>query len=156
MRRKDREVTDRIKIREVLQDCHCCRIGFVDQGQSYIVPMNFGYRWDKELPVLYFHSAKEGRKIDLIGENPRVGFEMDTSYEFHRGELACQCSAAFRSVIGSGAITVVEDPQEKLEGFLTIMEHYSGSRAWRFDEKMLSSACVLKLRVTELSCKEHQ
>ena len=155
MRRCDREMTDWEEMLAFLRSRKICRLALWDEEGPYILPLCFGFARQGETLVLYFHSAKEGRKINLIGENPRVGFEMDTGYEFHRGELACQCSAAFRSVIGSGAITVVEDPQEKMEGFLAIMEHCSGSRAWRFDEKMLGSACVLKLRVTELSCKEH-
>ena len=43
MRRKDREVTDRGMIHEIIDRCMCCRIGFNDEGQVYIVPLSFGY-----------------------------------------------------------------------------------------------------------------
>ena len=39
MRRKDREVTDSQKIREIILSCRCCRLGFYDNGQVYIVPL---------------------------------------------------------------------------------------------------------------------
>ena len=66
MRRKDREVTDAGKIREAIEASHCCRLGFYDEGEVYIVPMNFGYTEEEEKRIFYFHSAKEGRKVDLI------------------------------------------------------------------------------------------
>ena len=43
MRRKDREVTDSQKIREIILSCRCCRLGFYDNGEVYIVPLDFGY-----------------------------------------------------------------------------------------------------------------
>ena len=43
MRRKDREVTDEARIDEIISRCNCCRIGFNDSGEVYIVPLNFGY-----------------------------------------------------------------------------------------------------------------
>ena len=64
MRRKNREVTDRARIEEIIRSCHVCRLGFVDDGRAYIVPMNFGYVEEDGKYVFYFHSAKEGRKID--------------------------------------------------------------------------------------------
>ena len=41
MRRQDREVTDPGKIDRVIAACHCCRLGFCDQGKAYIVPLVF-------------------------------------------------------------------------------------------------------------------
>ena len=43
MRRTDREITDAEKITQIIQTCHCCRLGFCDNGAVYIVPLNFGY-----------------------------------------------------------------------------------------------------------------
>ena len=39
MRRKDREITDEAKIDEIISRCNCCRIGFNDSGEVYIVPL---------------------------------------------------------------------------------------------------------------------
>lgn len=43
MRRKDRKITDDIKVRKIIEQCQCCRIGFYDDGEIYIVPLDFGY-----------------------------------------------------------------------------------------------------------------
>mgnify|MGYP001447539251 CR=1 FL=1 len=39
MRRKDREVTDYGKISKVIAASHCCRLGFYEEGEVYIVPI---------------------------------------------------------------------------------------------------------------------
>lgn len=42
MRRKDREITEPAKIREIIEASHCCRLGFFDGKEVYIVPLSFG------------------------------------------------------------------------------------------------------------------
>ena len=42
MRRKDREITDGEKIREIIEGCDCLRLGLCDDEGMYIVPLNFG------------------------------------------------------------------------------------------------------------------
>ena len=66
MRRKDREITDFHKMIEILNACDCCRIGLVDENEAYIVPMNFGYEVVDNSLTLYFHCAKEGKKLDAL------------------------------------------------------------------------------------------
>lgn len=155
MRRKDREVTDNNKITEIINNCQCCRIGFNDNGSIYIVPLNFGYVYNHDCYTFYFHSAKEGRKIDLIQNSPNVGFEMDTGYKLHTAELACNYSAGFQSIIGNGTVEIVNDTDEKIRGLSLLMEHNTGKKDWHFDERMTNAVTVFKLTVTELSCKEH-
>ncbi|MGN0159082.1 MAG: pyridoxamine 5'-phosphate oxidase family protein [Brotaphodocola sp.] len=156
MRRKDREITDQAKIQDIMDRCSCCRIGFYDNGQVYIVPLNFGYTKQEDHYVFYFHGAHEGRKIDLIARSPQVGFEMDTNYKRKEAELACEYSAQFQSVIGNGTVQIVEDSEEKREGLRLLMEHNTGKHDWQFDEHMLRAVTVFKLQVTSLSCKEHR
>ena len=155
MRRKDREVTDAGKIREAIEDSHCCRLGFYDEGEVYIVPMNFGYTEEEEKRIFYFHSAKEGRKVDLISRTHSAGFELDTNYQLHEGEKACQYSAGFLSVIGTGNLDFVEDRESKKSALQTIMLHNTGKGNWEFSEDMLDAVLIFKMEVTQISCKEH-
>ena len=111
MRRSDREVTDPKQIRDIIDHCTCCRLGFWDGQEVYILPLNFGYEEADGKRVFYFHSAKEGRKIDLIAKAPRVGFELDTNYKLNEAETACGHSARFQSVIGTGVLRLLSDRQ---------------------------------------------
>ena len=159
MRRKDREVTDPMRIADIISRCTCCRIGFCDDGEVYIVPLNFGYEIKDNDYTFYFHGAKEGRKIDLIHKNPEVGFEMDTDpavYTIGKSETACDYTTRFQSVIGSGIVSIVSEIEEKKLGLSLLMEHNTGKREWAFHEKMVEAVTVFKLKVTKLSCKEHR
>lgn len=159
MRRKDREVTDPAKIQDIIQRCDCCRIGFNDNGEVYIVPLNFGYVCQDGQYTLYFHGASAGRKYELAQGNPSVGFEMDTNYLLHTGgqspEVASNYTARFQSVIGNGRFSLVTDEAEKLEGLQLLMLHATGKKDWEIEPMMLKAVAVFKLEVTQLSCKEH-
>lgn len=155
MRRKDREVTDPVRIEDIISRCTCCRIGFCDDGEVYIVPLNFGYEIKDNIYTFYFHGAKEGRKMELIQKNPRVGFEMDTNYALTEGDIACGYSARFQSVVGNGVMSVVSDPEEKRRGLTLLMDHNAGKQEWTFAETALRAVAVLKLTVTGMSCKDH-
>ncbi len=156
MRRKDREVTDSVRIQNIIDRCSVCRVGFNDNGQVYIVPLNFGYTKTADHYTLYFHGAKEGRKIDLIRQNPEVGFEMDTGYQLTDADRACSFSVRYQSIIGNGRISLIEDPKEKAAGLNRVMYQSTGKDDWEFDERMLSATAIFKIEVTNLSCKEHE
>lgn len=157
MRRKDREVTDTEKINNIINNCSCCRIGFNDNGEVYIVPLNFGYSITDNTYTLYFHGAKEGRKIDLICSSPKVGFEMDAGHEVYalNADVACNYTSRFQSIIGNGVMSIVTAPEEKKLGLSLIMEHNTGKRDWSFNDNAVNAVAVFKLTVTSLSCKEH-
>lgn len=155
MRRKDREVTDYEKMLGIVNACDCCRIGLVDGDGAYIVPLNFGYENREGELTLYFHSAAEGKKIELVKQQGSVSFEMDTKHELVKGKAACAYSYLFQSVMGKGKVELLQDHEEKVYGLKKVMAHYSDKEDWSFPEKMVNNMAVMKLSVTEWSCKEH-
>ncbi len=156
MRRQDREIKDPELIRKAIDDCNICRIGFNDKGGVYIIPMNFGYSTENDKYIFYFHGAKEGRKFSLAAESPMVGFEMDTDYRLNEAELACGYSARFRSIIGTGRISIVEDEAERIRGLQSIMHKATGRSDWDFPPAALTKTAVFRLEVSEMSCKGHK
>lgn len=155
MRRKDREITDPLKIRKIIEKCDCCRLGFSDGNRVYIVPLNFGYIESEGKRTFFFHGAEEGRKIDLIIRNGYAGFELDTNHGLNEKEAACEFSFRFQSVIGEGKVVIVKGTEEKRAGLQTIMNHYSDRQNWEFSDKMLAGVTVFKLEVEGMTCKEH-
>lgn len=156
MRRKDREVKEPEKINEIIMSCDCCRLGFADQGSVYIVPMNFGFQEVSGKRFLYFHGAGSGRKMELLKENPSVGFEMDTNHKVNPGDTACGYSFRYQSMIGTGRAELIEDIEEKKEALSLLMEHYSGQRQWTFSDQQVNGTAVFRVEIIELCCKEHQ
>ena len=109
MRRKEREVIDDVQIDGIIRKCKICRVGFYDNGEVYIVPLNFGFVHSGDKRIFYFHGAKEGRKFELIRHKPEVGFELDTAYKLIEAETPCAFSAMYQSVIGTGIISEITD-----------------------------------------------
>lgn len=157
MRRTDREVTDTEEIQQIFDDCKVCRIGLMDEDGPYIVPMNYGYIREEGKMVLYFHGAKEGKKIDLIRKNPQVGIEIDYRHELIEGNTACQYSYLFASIIGKGTASIIDNPKEKLKALNVIMKHQTGKDFDEFQKNpMLEKAvAIIRVDLKEYSCKKH-
>ena len=67
MRRHDREITDSREILSIVNECKVIRLAMLDeQGLPYIIPLNFGYRFADGVFTFYCHSAREGRKLELL------------------------------------------------------------------------------------------
>lgn len=156
MRRKDRQVTDPEKIREIIAACDCCRLGLCDHGRAYVVPLDFGFTEQEGRYTFYFHSAREGRKIDLIRQAGWASFEMDAGHEAVPDETACEYTARFQCVMGGGPVTLLETAEEKRAGLAAIMAHITGRDQWEIGEDALKGVCVLRLEVEELTCKVHE
>lgn len=155
MRRKDREITDSAKIKELILACDCFRIGLADEKRVYIVPLNFGYSEQDQKRTFYFHGAKEGRKMDLLQKNEYAGFELDRNHLLNEADTACDYSFRYQSVIGEGSVQQITEPAEKREALRIIMSHYSQKTDWDFPDAALNATAVFKLEVTELAAKEH-
>lgn len=153
MRRKDREITDQIAIEEFIAKQQILRIAFYDDGEIYIVPVNYGYLHDDQY-VFYFHGAKAGRKYELAKQRPSIGFELDGNYTLLESEVACECSARFQSVIGTGTLSLVEDGAERIKGLNAILKQATSKADWNnYNDKLLDAVAVFKLAVDKLSCK---
>lgn len=153
MRRSDREITSREALLTLLEACDVCRLGLCDEGQPYIVPLNYGFLWDESGLTLYFHGAREGRKLAMLARNNRVCVEFDRGHALVPGDLACQWSMAYESAIGEGIGELTEDPDERRKALDCIMRHYSGRGDWPLDARILSATAVIRVRVLSFTGK---
>lgn len=153
MRRSDREITDVKLIEAFIAKEQIMRIAFYDNGEIYIVPVNYGYTNDSGRFAFYFHGAKAGRKYELSKGSPDIGFEIDGNYELLEADIACDFSAKFQSVVGTGKISIVEDREEKLKGLNVLMRQTSGNAEWQYSEEMINAVAVYKVDVNKISCK---
>lgn len=77
MRKAQREITDKNAVIAVLDSCQTIRLGLHDEKFPYVVPLSFGWEQIENRLFVYFHCAKEGKKIDLITKNNAVCLEAD-------------------------------------------------------------------------------
>ena len=149
MRRKDKEIKDKSAIEEILRQAVVCRIAMCDGQTPYVVPMCFGYAGDR----LYFHCAPEGKKIDILKENPRVCFEVDVDQELVRGTQPCKWSFKYRSVVGFGSAVFVEDLNEKKRALDVLMEHFGGE-ASSYPDDVLGRVTIIRVDIESLTGKQ--
>ncbi len=149
MRRKDKEITDEALLHKILTTAEICRVAFFDNEYPYIVPMNFGYHQGN----LYFHGAPEGRKLDLIRNNNKVGFEIELDHEVIKDEVSCKWTTKYRSIIGTGEITIVTDREEKTAGLNYIMIQH-GKTDNTYHSSAVDYIVVLKLTIKSMTGKQ--
>lgn len=158
MRRRDKEIRDRREIDRIIRAADVCRLGLVDGGRAYIVPMSFGYDPDGT-GTLFFHSAREGRKVELFEGTGAVAFEIDRSFgtSYRHRKDACSWSIHYESVMGAGNLKILAVPAEKIAGLDTIMAHYAGNgvlnEAFTYSPAVLEKTVVFTLEITEMTGK---
>jgi len=150
MRRKDKEITDPKEIEKILKREKICRVAFNGSPFPYVVPLCYGY----EDGAIYFHGFGGGKKIDCIKDDPHVCFEIDCDVKIISDEDPCEWTVHYRSVIGYGRATILEDPEEKKKGLDIIVKQYAG-RALPFPEKALEAVCVVKVEIESVKGRKN-
>ncbi len=156
MRRKDREITDKSEIIKIIEKCAVCRIGLSQNDIPYIVPMNFGYEYIGGKLTFYFHGAKEGKKIDIISENPNAAFEMDCEHKLAKAETTSSYTMEYESVMGTGKIVICHDKDSKNHALKTMMKKYVPEKEFAFSDETLDAVMTFKLEVAEFSGKRNK
>ena len=144
MRRKDREVKDPKEIEGIILRCRTCHVAMVDDGDPYVIPLSFGYELNGGKLELYFHSAPEGRKLDILKRNSRVCFEMSYEGEPLFADTPCNSGYYFGSVIGNGEAVFIEDIDEKCRALSALFRHQTGKDTV-FTPGQAESVCVFKI-----------
>lgn len=150
MRRKDKEILDRDIIDAKIQEADICRLALCDGLIPYIVPMHFAYNDN----TLFFHCAKEGRKLDLIKNNNNVCFEMECNVEIVETEKPCNWTTRYYCIIGNGIAELIEDYNDKLKALNLITKKYAKQLKHEYDEGLVNRLCVIKVEITEVSGKK--
>ncbi len=149
MRRKEKEITDIKSIEEIIDKANVCRLAMSIDDYPYVVPVNFGYQ-DK---IIYFHSAKEGKKVDILKQNNKVCFEFDIDHELVESEKGCNWGMKFRSVIGFGKTSFIEKTEKKQKALKIIMQQYT-AKQFDFPTKQLNNTLVWKIVIEQITGKK--
>jgi nitroimidazol reductase NimA-like FMN-containing flavoprotein (pyridoxamine 5'-phosphate oxidase superfamily) len=157
MRRKNREIIDINEKINVIKKCKICRIGLSENNVPYVIPLNYGYNFENDILTLFFHSAREGKKLDIIKNNNNACFEIDCDAKLIEAEKACNYAYAFRSIIGFGKIIILEDLDEKIDGLNKIMKHQTEKEiVYDFTYDEIKNVCVYKMIVEKFTGKQKE
>ncbi len=153
MRRKDRQITDLEAIRAILDKAKVLHLAMIDGDRPYVVPLNYGYTLENGALTLYLHSAREGRKLDVLRQNDRVAFVLETNVsQVSGGDIPCKYGEAYASVMGEGRAVLLTDSAEKMAVLSILMKTQTG-RDFAFTPAMTDAVAVLRLDVDSFTAK---
>ena len=152
MRRADREVTDVDGMIDIIDHCKVCHIAMMDGEWPYLLAMNFAYSYEDGQLIIYLHSAKEGKKLDLLRKDDHVCFEMDYDHEMIPAKYACAYNFRYASVVGRGHCEIITDVDEKIKALELLMKHQTGED-FVMEVKHTLAVEILKITVEEFTGK---
>lgn len=150
MRRKEKEIKNIAEIEKIIRNSLICRVAFKTKDFPYLVPLSFGYSKN----TIYFHTAKEGKKIDCMISENRVCFEFENDIQLiSDSDKACNWSFRYKSVIGFGHVTEIEKLEEKERALNHIMEQYSGKK-WSLSQSSINTTRLWKIKIASMTGKQ--
>ena len=106
--------------------------------------------------TLYFHSALEGYKVDLMKRDNRASFEMDCNHLLQYFEDKGYCTMSYESIIGKGKIRIL-NPDEKMNALRKLMAQYhNGDENKYFNPAAVERTLVYALDVEEIAGKRKE
>lgn len=155
MRRKDREITDRAAMLDIIKAAKYAVIALCRQNEPYIVAMSYGF--DETKDTFYFHGADKGQKIDFIKDNPNACLTIIQDDGYEDGE----CAHAYRSIVCRGQMSLVDGQDERVYAIETMIHQlephpetqlpkiHDGDQVWRRTQ-------MFKMEVESMTCKQRR
>ncbi|HZW78826.1 MAG TPA: pyridoxamine 5'-phosphate oxidase family protein [Candidatus Deferrimicrobiaceae bacterium] len=152
VREADRAVYDREAAYHILDEGFLCHVGFVADGQPFVIPTSYGRKDDS----LYIHGSAASRMLRQMKECVPVCVTVTLLDGLVLARSIFNHSMNYRSVVVLGKATLVDDPAEKIEALRLLSEHiipgrWSDSR--QPNERELKATSVLRLPIEEFSAK---
>jgi len=152
VREPQRAVYDRDTVNQILDEAFLCHVGFVAEGQPFVIPMSYGRDGD----VLYIHGSVASRMLRHLEQGVPVCITVTLVDGLVLARSVFNHSMNYRSVIILGTATLVDDPAEKLAALRALSDHILPNR-WddsrQPNEKELKATSVLRLPINEFSAK---
>jgi uncharacterized protein len=152
VREPHRAVYDRTAAYKILDEGFICHVGFVADGQPFVIPTGYGRAGDN----LYIHGSAASRMLRTLDDGVAVCVTVTLLDGLVLARSIFNQSMNYRSVVVLGTAVAVRDPREKLEALRQLSEHILPGR-WaevrQPNEKELKATLVMRLPLTEFSAK---
>jgi nitroimidazol reductase NimA-like FMN-containing flavoprotein (pyridoxamine 5'-phosphate oxidase superfamily) len=145
--RYEREV-----VNGILDEGFVCHVGFVADGQPFVIPTAYGRVGE----VLYLHGARASRMLKALADGVDVCVTVTLVDGLVLARSAFHHSLNYRSVVVFGRARVVVAEEEKLTALHAFTEHVAPGRWAEVRPPTgaeLDATLVLALQLTEASAK---
>jgi uncharacterized protein len=152
VREAHRGAYDRETIDKILDEGFVCQVGFVLDGQPYVIPTLYARIGD----AIYFHGSAASRMLRSVSDGIPVCITVTVIDGFVLARSVFNHSMNYRSVVALGKANLVDALEEKLEALRAFTEKIIPGRwsdARRPNEKELKATSVLRLPLSEVSAK---
>ena len=151
-RKPERGHYDRETIYQILDEAFICHVGFAENKQPYVIPINFARVGDS----IILHGAKASRLLKHIGAGHAVCVEVTLVDGLVLARSVFHHSLNYRSVVLFGTGRIVEEAKEKIVALEAITEHIIPGR-WREarlpNRKELNATSVVSINIDQASAK---
>jgi uncharacterized protein len=155
IREPHRGVYDRATAYAILDEGFICHVGFVADGQPFVIPTSYGRKGDN----LYLHGSSASRMLRGIDQGIPVCVTVTLLDGLVLARSIFNHSMNYRSVVVLGTARAVEDPVEKLEALRALSEHIVPGR-WEEvrqpNPQELKATMIVRLPIEEFSAKVRQ
>jgi nitroimidazol reductase NimA-like FMN-containing flavoprotein (pyridoxamine 5'-phosphate oxidase superfamily) len=152
VREADRAVYDREAAYRILDDGFLCHVGFVTEGQPFVIPTSYGRKDD----CLFIHGSAASRMLRQVKEGVPVCITVTLLDGLVLARSIFNHSMNYRSVVVLGKATLIDDPAEKIEALRLLSEHIIPGR-WadsrQPNERELKATSILRVPIDEFSAK---
>jgi nitroimidazol reductase NimA-like FMN-containing flavoprotein (pyridoxamine 5'-phosphate oxidase superfamily) len=152
VREPQRAVYDRDVLNRILDEGFICHVGFVLDGQPFVIPTGYGRHED----VLYIHGSAASRMLRNVGGGIPVCVTVTLVDGLVLARSIFNHSMNYRSVVVLGTGTAIEDREEKLAALRVLSEHIVPGRweeARQPNEKELKATTIIRVPIREFSAK---
>ena len=151
-RKPGRGSYDRDLVHSILDEALVCHVGYVQDGQPYVIPTIHARVGE----TLYLHGARGSRTLAALADGAACCITATLVDELVLARAALHHSLNYRSVMVLGTVTEITDPDEKEGALRAVVEHVAPGRP---DEVRgpnatdLKSTRVLSMPIEEASAK---
>ena len=151
-RHPERGRFDRALVHGILDEALVCHVGFVAEGQPFVIPTTHARVDDR----LYLHGSAASRMLRTLAGGLPVCVTVTLVDGLVLARSAFHHSVNYRSVVVLGTAEVVDDAAEKRQALHALVEHVAAGRTADVRppaDGELAATLVLRLPIEEVSAK---
>jgi nitroimidazol reductase NimA-like FMN-containing flavoprotein (pyridoxamine 5'-phosphate oxidase superfamily) len=152
VREAQRGAYDRDTVYRILDEGFLCHVGFVVDGQPFVIPTSYG----RKDASLYIHGSAASRMLRQMKDGVAVCITVTLLDGLVLARSVFNHSMNYRSVVILGKATLVDNPEEKLAALRILSEHILPGRwndARQPNDRELKATSVLRVPIEEFSAK---
>ena len=140
IRRKEKAITDLKEMEEILTKSKYITIAMSKENEPYLATLSHGY--DAEEKCIYFHCAKEGKKIEILKENNIVWGQA----LIDKGYAVGKCDHLYATTQFKGKVSFIEDIEEKRTALITMI-HQLEENPKEVIKKQINEKSLLRVNI---------